>query len=624
MIGMYDSQQIDYLHTNQKDKMTQDVQEQDKNRLTAATIAYFSMEIALSDALPTYSGGLGVLAGDFLRSAADLGLPFIGMTLLYRDGYFLQHVDESGKQTERPVQWSPESLLERINQTIEIEIGSRVISVGVWRYVITGETGHKVPVYFLDTSVIGNHPDDQEITDQLYGGDQRHRLRQEAVLGLAGSTMLPFLGHDNIAVYHMNEGHSSFLTLNLLEKEIAKRPSHNHETQQDPDDYRPARAEIASVRSKCVFTTHTPVPAGHDKFPRYLIREELGENTEKRLEQLGLLPGDELNMTVLGMSLSHYINAVSLEHKNVTKSMFPDTAVTSVTNGVHATQWTAVSTAKLFDRYIQGWRQENSLLRYAAAIPLEELELSHEQAKRALLQVVLELTGKTLDPEALTIGLARRATPYKQTDLIFKDTKRLAEISEKAGKIQIVCSSKAHPADAPGKALIERIFAASKELSPHVEVVFLPNYNLSLGVLLSAGTDLWLNNPTKPYEASGTSGMKAALNGVPSLSTLDGWWIEGCIENMTGWAIGGREYSTTEEDAEALYDKLESVVAPLYTYEKNKYLEIMRSTIAVNGSWFTAARMVREYSINAYKLVERRRAPIDHGHNHLIERRLQR
>ncbi len=604
--------------------MTTSAPEQDQNRLNAATIAYFSMEIAVSDSLPTYSGGLGVLAGDFLRSAADLGLPFVGVTLLYRDGYFMQHVDENGRQTERPVQWSPESLLERIDQTVDIEIGSRTISVGAWRYVITGETGHRVPVYFLDTSIIGNHPDDQEITDQLYGGDQRHRLRQEAVLGLAGSNILPFLGHDNIAVYHMNEGHSSFLTLNLLEKEIAKRPPQNPETQQNPDNDRPARADMAYVRSKCVFTTHTPVPAGHDKFPRYLLREELGDNTEKRLDQLGLLSNDELNMTVLGMSLSHYINAVSLEHKNVTKGMFPETEITSVTNGVHAIQWTAPSTAKLFDRYIPGWKQENALLRYAASIPLEELELSHEQAKRALLQVVLELTGKTLDPDALTIGLARRATPYKQTDLIFRNTKRLSEISEKVGKIQIVCSSKAHPADDPGKALIERIFAAAKELYPSVEVVFLPNYNLSLGVLLSAGTDLWLNNPTKPYEASGTSGMKAALNGVPSLSTLDGWWIEGCIEGMTGWAIGGRDYSSTEEDAEALYDKLELDVAPLFTYERSKYLEIMRSTIAINGSWFTSARMVREYSVNAYRLVERRRAPIDHGHSHLIERRLKR
>jgi len=607
--------------------MEQKTDQQDKTHLNAASIAYFSMEIAIKDSLPTYSGGLGVLAGDFLRSAADLGLPFIGVSLLYRDGYFTQHVDHTGRQTERPVKWSPEAILERTGQTTTIEIGSRPVTVGVWRYVMVGETGHRVPIYFLDTSITGNHPDDQEITDQLYGGDQRHRLRQEAVLGLAGPKLLPLLGHDNISTYHMNEGHSAFLTINLLEKEIEGRPQFD-EADQGPEtknyDTRPARAEIASVRARCVFTTHTPVPAGHDRFSRQLIREELGEANEKRLEQLNLFLNDELNMTILGMTMSHYVNAVSLEHKYVTQKMFPETEITSVTNGVHATQWTAPSTAQLFDRYIPGWRQENSLLRYAASIPIEEIALSHEQAKRALLQVILELTGKALDPDALTIGLARRATPYKQTDLIFRDTKRLSQISEKVGKIQIVCSSKAHPADMPGKALIERIFTAAEELRSSVEVVFLPNYNLNLGVLLSAGTDLWLNNPTKPYEASGTSGMKAALNGVPSLSTLDGWWIEGCIENMTGWVIGSKEVSTTEEDSEALYEKLENVVAPLFTYERDKYLEVMRSTIAINGSWFTSARMVREYSINAYRLIERRRAPIDHGHDHLIERRLQR
>ncbi len=553
-------------------------------------IAYFSMEIALFDKLPTYSGGLGVLAGDFLRSAADLGLPLVGMTLLYRDGYFRQKLDEEGNQSESPVRWTPEDVLERLDATVLVEVEGRSVKVGAWRLELRGATGHRVPVYFLDTVLAGNEVEDQNITDQLYGGDDRHRLRQEAVLGLGGPAMLGALGHTQIQTYHMNEGHSSLLTLALLERELG-------DTGREP-----GRAETGAVRSRCVFTTHTPVPAGHDRFPTGLVAEELGEARTRRLGEIGALGDGQLNMTTLGMLLSHYVNGVSLRHRAVSQAMFPDAELTSVTNGVHVASWAAPSTAALFDRHFPNWRRDNALLRYASQIPLEEIGLAHAKAKQELLAEIRDRTGRRLDPRALTIGLARRATPYKQTALIFSDTDRLAAIAKATGPLQIVCSSKAHPKDLAGKALINRILAAGRELSPTVEVVFLENYDLHLGGLLSAGTDVWLNTPMKPHEASGTSGMKAAVNGVPSLSTLDGWWIEGHLEGVTGWAIGDIAASTAEQDAADLYDTLGDVVAPLFHDEPERYSEIMRATIALNGSYFSTERMAREYAIAAYRL----------------------
>ena len=565
----------------------------DRGHSAQPAIAYFSMEIALRDDIPTYSGGLGVLAGDFLRSAADLGLPMVAVTLLYRDGYFVQVIDPAGNQSEDPVHWSPSDVLEHTAAQVTIEIEGRDVAVGAWRLVLGGVGGHEVPVYFLDTSIAGNDPGDQGICSQLYGGDQRTRLHQEAVLGLAGPPMLAALGHGNVVAYHMNEGHSALLTLTLLERELEGAPIDL------------ASEDLAAARARCVFTTHTPVPAGHDRFPVDLVSSVLGERHRRRLEEIGAIAGGELNMTVLGMALSRFVNGVSLKHRSVTREMFPGADITSVTNGVHVAQWAAPSTAALFDRHFPDWRAHNAMLRYATAIPLAELDLAHRSAKHALVAAVLELTGRQLDPEALTIGLARRAASYKQMTLLFEDLERLGAIAEANGPLQVVAASKAHPADLPGKALINRIFVAAARLAGRIEVVFLPNYDLRLGSLLTAGTDLWLNNPSKPYEASGTSGMKAAINGVPSLSTLDGWWIEGWIEGVTGWSIGGPEPSSAAEDAAALYAKLESVVAPLFFSSPQAYLEVQRSTIALNGSWFSTERMVREYAVSAYRIGER-------------------
>ena len=541
----------------------------------AAPVAYFTMEVALDDSLPTYSGGLGVLAGDYLRSAADLGLPLVAVTLLYRGGYFRQHVGTDGKQQELPVDWSPEEILERVQGAVEVEIDGRTVHVGAWRLDLAGVTGHVVPVYFLDTDLPANDPDARAITDQLYSGDGAHRLRQEAVLGLGGVEMLRQLGWSP-TTFHMNEGHSALLVLRLLDDETPE-----------------------VVRSRCVFTTHTPVPAGHDRFSMEIVASVLGDERTAQLEGLGALETKELNMTELGIVGSEFVNGVSLRHREVTKEMFPGVAVGSVTNGVHAATWAGPSISELFDRYLDGWRADNAVLRYASAISLDEIADAHRSEKRRLLDQVTDRTGRQLDLNALTIGIARRATPYKQTALLFSDLDRLISIAESVGPIQVLFSGRAHPRDFEGKELIERVVAVGEELSGAIEVVFLEQYDLRLASLLVAGADVWLNTPIKPNEASGTSGMKAALNGVPSLSTLDGWWIEGWVEGVTGWAIGGLERG---DDADDLYRALEHSVLPTYYKDETRLTEIRRHAIALNGSFFNTERMAREYARAAYRI----------------------
>jgi starch phosphorylase len=564
----------------------------------AAEIAFFSMEVALDDALPTFAGGLGVLAGDFLRSAADLGLPVIGVTLLYRHGYFVQHLDASGRQSESPVSWSPEDLLEPLVEQVSIEMSGRVVTVRAWRRLIRGQSGAVVPLYLLDTDLAENAAGDRAVTDQLYAGGQEHRLHQEVVLGLGGLAMLGALGHEPVR-FHLNEGHCSLLTLGLMESLLAPGSA-------------PSEKDIDAVRDQCVFTTHTPVPAGHDRFPEALVRSMLGPRRSELLAQVGALTSGSLNMTELGMRLSGFTNGVSRRHGEVSRTMFPEVCVRSITNGVHAGSWAAAPLQRLFDRDLPGWRAENDLLRYATGIDLTDLEDTHRECKAELIHTVQRSTGSMLDPDSLTIGLARRATPYKRTALLFSDIDRLRALVEAHGPLQVVCSGKAPPDDEGGKAMIAQIVSAGEQLRGAVKVVFLEGYCLSLAKVLCAGSDVWLNTPTKPYEASGTSGMKAALNGVPSLSTLDGWWVEGCIEGVTGWAVG---YDTTDgDDASALYDKLERIVAPLFYGDRHAFLVVMRNAIALNGSFFNTERMVREYALSAYGFgADDRRIPSDNG-----------
>jgi len=579
-------------------------------------VAYFSMEIALENAMPSYSGGLGVLAGDTIRAAADLRLPMVAVCLLYRKGYFTQVLSDDGAQTEEAVEWKVEDFLTEEPVRVQVPLENRRVELRAWRYDAKGVRGFEVPIYFLDADLPSNDERDRALTGSLYGGDSYYRLCQEVLLGIGGVRMLRALGYTELTRYHMNEGHAALLTLELLgeEAEKAGRESIRGE-------------DIEKVRSKCVFTTHTPVPAGHDRFPMEFLTRAFPEQQDfldlKDASSAGLLrrvlqaetdfpdlqqaarSGASLNMTYLALSLSTYINGVAKMHGEVSRRMFPNVPIEAITNGVHAGTWASQPFQQLFDRYITSWREDNYSLRSALGLPQEEVWSAHLLAKHDLFEVVREKTGIQLDPDVFTVGFARRATGYKRADLILSDLDRLREIARSAGKFQIVFAGKAHPKDVGGKELIRKIYRAKKALKKTVQIVFLDNYNLEVGGKITAGVDLWLNTPQFPLEASGTSGMKAALNGVPSLSILDGWWVEGHIEGVTGWAIGplrssGDDAVNNEADADSLYEKLETVILPMYYNERQRYLSVMQHAIAINGSFFNTQRMVQQYISDAY------------------------
>jgi starch phosphorylase len=551
------------------------------------------MDTAVESWIPTYSGGLGILAGDTLRAAADLGLPLIGVTLLHRKGYFEQHLDAAGNQTESFSPWDPERVLEPLTPRVSVSIEGRNVKVRAWRFEVRGFNGRSVPLLFLDTDLPENGPDDRALTDYLYGGDERYRLCQEVVLGFGGVAILHALGFRRIDTYHLNEGHTAFVPLALLELqaegEIAAAALEE--------------GQLRKVRRRCVFTTHTPVAAGHDRFPMELVRRVLGEPRARALESLQCCADGQLNMTTLALKMSRYINGVSMRHGEVSREMFPGHRIHSITNGVHAATWTSAAMAKLFDRYVPEWRRDNFQLRYAIRIPLQEIRSAHAEAKAALVAEVKRRTGVALDERTLTVGFARRATAYKRGDLLFSDLDRLRAIAARAGALQVVYAGKAHPRDEGGKWIIRRVFEAAAALGESVRVVYLENYDMALGQLFCAGSDLWLNTPLRPHEASGTSGMKAALNGVPSLSVLDGWWIEGHVEGVTGWAIGnGDDGEDDRSEADSLYHKLENVILPLYYGRPEDYARVMRSAIALNGAFFNTQRMLSQYLVQAYTL----------------------
>ncbi|TMB68900.1 MAG: alpha-glucan family phosphorylase [Chloroflexi bacterium] len=550
------------------------------------------MEIALDASMPTYSGGLGVLAGDTLRAAADLALPVVAITLVHRKGYFRQHLDANGRQTESPSDWSPAGRLEAVEARAWVNVEGRPVELRGWRFQVRGVTGHEVPVYLLDTSLPSNDEYDQTLTDSLYGGDARYRLCQEVVLGIGGIAMLRALGHADFHTYHMNEGHSSLLTLALLQE---------HASLHDRGSV--IEADVDDVRRKCVFTTHTPVDAGHDHFDADLVEKVLGKERTGILARLTQARSGIFDLTHLAMFFCRSANGVSIRHAHVSRRMFPERPISAITNGVHAVTWTAAPFARLYDRHVPHWRRDNRYLRQASAIPREDIRAAHAEAKANLLEDVQRRTGHTLKPDVMTIGFARRATGYKRIDFIFSNKDRLRRIIDRCGPIQLVYAGKAHARDSVGKAGIEHIFAVSAALKGVLPVFYLEDYDMSLASLIVAGVDLWLNNPVKPLEASGTSGMKAALNGVPSLSILDGWWIEGWIEGVTGWAIGdgAEEPGDSTKELDSLYDKLEHIILPMFYQQPRAYLGVMRSAISHNGSFFNAQRMVSQYLRTVYE-----------------------
>lgn len=558
-----------------------------------AAIAYFSMEIFIDPQMPTYCGGLGVLAGDTIRAAADLSLPMAAVTLAHRLGYFTQKLDAQGRQHEEPARWALDEFTTELAPRVRVRLEGRDVAIRAWHRDVVGVTGSRVPVLLLDTDLPDNHLDDRRITDSLYGGDLRLRLRQEVVLGVGGVRMLRALGLRASACFHMNEGHSSLLTAELLRERVRASD------RSGVDD-----ADIAAVRARCAFTTHTPIAAGHDRFPVDLAREILGPQDDLRRTGLFVQDGT-LDTTFAAMNLSRYTNAVAIRHGETTRRMFPGRAIDSITNGVHGCTWTTPAFQNLYDRHIPRWRADNSELRHALSISLTELWSAHELSKRELIDAYAVRGMPGLDPQALTIGCARRATGYKRLDLILSDPARLQRLSEEFGSIQILFAGKAHPRDNHGKEIIERLVEASREHRGSLRVAFAEDYDVDLCRKLVGGCDLWLNTPIRPLEASGTSGMKAAFNAVPSLSILDGWWIEGCIPGVTGWPIGHAHDSapgedSSPEDARALYDQLEHVILPMFVRERESFVRIMRHAVAINASHFNTHRMVRDYVLKAY------------------------
>jgi len=550
--------------------------------LEGERIAYFSMEIGLGDDIPTYSGGLGVLAGDVIRSSADLKIPLVAVSLISRKGYFKQEITREGNQIEHPVEWTPSKFMNELPTQIKVQIQGREVRIKAWLYDHQSLTGGLVTILFLDTDVEGNTPEDREITYFLYGGDERYRLKQEIVLGIGGAKMLEASGFKT-RKYHMNEGHSSLLTLELLRKKDMN---------------------LDKVRDVCIFTTHTPVEAGHDKFQYDLVQEIIGEIIP--LETLKRFGGqDRLNMTRLALNLSKFVNGVAKRHMEFSMKLFPGHHISAITNGVHSFTWTCDSFRELYDKYLPGWANEPELLVRVDGITDEEIWQAHMEAKEKLLDFVRQKANVNLDRNVLTLGFARRTTTYKRSNLLFSDLRRLGEINSK-GRIQAIFAGKAHPRDWSGKQLIKEIFSYIGKLRDVMKIVYLEDYDMQMAAKLTSGVDVWLNTPLPPLEASGTSGMKAAHNGVINFSVLDGWWVEGCVEGVTGWAIGPSPKEPVGEDErsrrelEDLYNKLEYLIIPTFYKKRDDWIHMMENSIGKVAYYFNSHRMMRRYVTEAY------------------------
>lgn len=563
--------------------------------LNGIRIAYFSMEMALRPEMHTYSGGLGVLAGDTARSCADLGLPVVFVTLLSRQGYLRQEIDADGNQVEHADPWNPDDYAAPLRAKVAVLLEGREVWVRPWLHVLSSPIGSRVPVLLLDTDVDENAPEDRRLTDRLYGPGADYRLKQEAVLGIAGLRVLQALGFD-VRTHHLNEGHAALLALDLLRR-----------YPRQPDQIGPGAMNyrLTPVRSACIFTTHTPVEAGHDRFDYGLFENVLRGYVET--DQVRRLAGeDALNMTRLALNLSGFVNGVARRHAQTTERMFPGYDIRAITNGVHLPTWAHPAMRELFNEHFPAWAHEPEVMVRADQLPAARVWTAHRQAKDDLVAEVARRTGTALDPGLPLIGFARRMTAYKRPDLLFADLQRLKGIHARH-PFQVVLAGKAHPSDGPGKALIHRIHRQIRELAPELTMVFVPNYETALAKYLVSGVDIWLNTPTPPLEASGTSGMKAALNGVLNLSVLDGWWLEACVEGVTGWAIG-RDGDARVDHAEGpaaanaddLYTKLEHVVLPLYHHDRERWIWMMCQAIAKIACYFNTQRMMRRYAAEAY------------------------
>ncbi|MFA6194954.1 MAG: alpha-glucan family phosphorylase [Patescibacteria group bacterium] len=537
-------------------------------------VAYISMEIALENKIKTYAGGLGVLAGDILRSAVSLKFPMVGVTLFNRDGYFKQSIGKDGEQKELPDK-SDFLLLKKMPQTVMVNIGKEKVLVGAWRYRIKDESGFCVPVYFLDTDFPENTKINRELSGSLYGGNEEYRLKQEIILGRGAIKMLEAIGHQKIEKIHLNEGHGALAAIELFL---------NSKQRKEKD-------KLKEVRNKCVFTTHTPIPKAQDIFSLpYLLSFQS--------DFPGYLPDlvkdNAINLTKTGLYFSGFANAVSKAHQQTARNIYKNNNLQAITNGIDSLFWTAPEFKILYDKNIPGWRADNSLLKKAESLSPLDIWTTHQQAKKRLIGQLNEKYKAGLDSDVFTIAFARRFATYKRPEFIFKDLGRLLKINQER-RFQLIYAGKAHPSDMEGREMIKKINLLAKGLNQNIKIFFWEDYDLGKARLLTAGADLWLNTPLPPNEASGTSGMKAAHNGVPQASTLDGWWGEGYKKNKTGWLI-------KEKQGGDIYDLLEKEILPLYYDFPEKWRRLMISVISRNASYFNAQRVLKEYIKRAYKL----------------------
>ncbi|MCC7358868.1 MAG: alpha-glucan family phosphorylase [Anaerolineales bacterium] len=599
-------------------------------------IAYFSTEFGLHESFPTYAGGLGILSGDHAKEASDLGLPFVGVGFLYNQGYFSQHITEDGWQEAGYRRYSFEDVpvipfTDEQGQPliISVDLPGRALHARVWRIQVG-----RIPLILLDSDIEQNAPADRDLTARVYGGDLDTRISQEIILGIGGVRALRAL---NIQpkVWHMNEGHSAFLALERMREHIAAGLSLDE-------------AE-ARVRAATVFTTHTPVPAGNEEFPDWLIDRyfnqywgQLGLDRERFIDLARHAQswGQTFSMSMLAIRMSHARNGVSELHGRVSRAMwqflFPNTAVEQVpiraiTNGVHTATWLARRMRSLYDRYLgpnwmdnlddpstwqpiyaapddELWGARRHLKRKLAAFARERARVQWLTTRRHPVQIVAG--GVLLDPYMLTLGFARRFATYKRGSLILRDPERLMRlVNDVERPVQIIFAGKAHPMDEPGKLIIQQVYRTLKKAEYGGRIVFLEDYDINLARYLVQGVDVWLNNPRRPLEASGTSGMKAALNGVLNFSVLDGWWQEG-FNGENGWAIGDEaEFTNADEqdarDAASLYDTLENQIVPLF-YEDGAaeppagWLKMMKNSIATLAPAFSTRRMVKQYVEEVY------------------------
>jgi len=539
------------------------------------------MEIALGKEIPTYAGGLGVLAADIMRSCTDMKVPAVCMTICWRHGYMKQKINLDGSQEYEDISWKPEKFMKRTPKTVTVNIEGRDVVVGGWIFELEHDD-HKIPIYFLDTDLEENNPEDRSITEHLYGDEGATRLKQEMVLGVGGVRMLRALGYKDIGTYHMNEGHAALLSLELLRER----------------DYKDTE-----VRKSCAFTTHTPVAAGHDTFDYETAHRICGDILPWHIRDIA--GKDRLSMTILAMSMSHQTFGVSRVHGVVSMNMFQRSDIDAITNGIHHVHWCSPEMQKLLDKCVTGWRENPELLTEKCRdIPDDALWKTHMSAKKRLIAEVNKHTVTPFDTESLTIASARRVVSYKRPELIYTNLERLSEVCQ--GRIQIVHAGNAHPNDNFGQDVIRRMIERSQKLRDRVRVVYLPNYNPDLAKLLVQGADIWLNTPMRLHEASGTSGMKAALNGTLNLSTLDGWWIEGYeMDPEAGWRIGplAPAHDSSEHrkiDAEDIYTELEFQILPEYEYkDRKRWMRRMKRAIGLIG-YFNTKRCVEEYLEKAW------------------------